>query len=277
MGDVREADAPTTSSTSGPNPSGDFIWYELMTTDPEGAKAFYDAVVGWTVSEGAPEFNGYRMIGRADGGMAGGVLPLTDEMQQHGARPTWLGYLNVEDVDQTVASVERAGGRVQMPATDIPNVGRIAMVADPQGAQFYVMKPIPPAGREKQASDVFSPDQPQRVAWNELSTSDPAAARAFYGEQFGWVSDDFMDMGEMGQYRFLDHHGTRIGALCSVMQGQPPKWRYYIRVPSISAAKATAEEKGGTIAMGPHQVPGGDWIVIGVDPQGAEFALVGGE
>jgi hypothetical protein len=86
-----------------------------------------------------------------------------------------------------------------------------------------------------------------------------------------------MDMGEMGEYRFLEKDGTRIGALCGVMPGQQPKWRYYFRVPSISAAKATAEQKGGTIAMGPHQVPTGDWILIGSDPQGAEFALVGGE
>jgi predicted enzyme related to lactoylglutathione lyase len=278
MSDVTEAPAQSAANAqSKPNPSGDFIWYELMTTDAEGAKAFYDAVVGWTVGEASPEFNGYRMIGRADGKFAGGVLPLTDEMQQHGARPMWLGYVNVEDVDDAVAAIERAGGKPLMPAFDIPNVGRIAMVADPQGAPFYVMKPIPPAGRENEPSDVFSPDQPQRVSWNELSTSDPAAARQFYGEQFGWVSDDFMDMGEMGQYRFLDHHGVRIGALSGVMPGQQPKWRYYIRVPSIAAAKATAEQKGGTIAMGPHQVPTGDWIVIGTDPQGAEFALVGGQ
>ena len=276
MSDVRETDAPSARSGNAPNPPGDFIWYELMTTDAEGANAFYDAVVGWTISEGSPEYGGYRMIGTADGKSAGGVLPLTDEMQQNGARPTWLGYINVPDVDQAVAAIEGAEGKALMPAMDIPNVGRIAMVADPQGAPFYVMKPIPPAGVEKQASDVFSPDAPQRVSWNELSTTDPAAARKFYVDQFGWDTNDFMDMGEMGEYRFLDHHGVRIGALCGVMQGQQPKWRYYIRVPSIAAAKATAETKGGTIHMGPHQVPTGDWIIIGSDPQGAEFALVGG-
>ena len=104
-----------------------------------------------------------------------------------------------------------------------------------------------------------------------------AAARKFYGDQFGWVSDDFMDMGEMGEYRFLDHHGVRLGALSGTVHGQPPSWRYYIRVPSIATAKATAEQHGGTIKTGPMQVPGGDYIIIGADPQGAEFALVGGE
>lgn len=275
MTDVRTAAAPTTEGP--PNPEGDFIWYELMTPDPEGAKAFYDAVVGWNIGEGVAEYNGYRMIGRSDGGFAGGVLPLTDEMQEHGARPTWLGYIHVSDVDSTIASVEAAGGKALMPATDIPNVGRIAMVADPQGAHFYVMKPIPPANDPNARSDVFSQTAQQRVGWNELSTGDPSAARRFYGDQFGWSSEEFMSMGEMGEYRFWDHHGQRIGAFCGTMPGGETNWRYYIRVPSIAKAKETIGQKGGTVAMGPHQVPTGDWILIGTDPQGAEFALVGGE
>jgi uncharacterized protein len=278
MSDVTEAPSPAqTNAQSRGNPHGDFIWYELITPDPVGAKAFYDAVVGWTIE---PEPSGemdYRMIGRADGGSAGGVMRLTDDMTSHGARPTWLGYVNVDDVDATVASIESAGGKALLPAFDIPGIGRIAMVTDPQGAAFYVMKPIPPQGRENEQSDVFSLDQPGRVSWNELSTSDPVAARQFYGERFGWTSDEFMPMGEMGEYRFLDHHGVRIGAIAGTSPGQKPKWRYYLRVASIAAAKEAAEKAGGTIAMGPMEVPTGDWIVIGTDPQGAEFALVGGK
>jgi len=272
MTDVREAE---TTAQESRNPPGDFIWYELMTPDAEGAKTFYDAVVGWNIGQHVPEYGDYRTIGRSDGGFAGGLLPLTEEMKEHGAHPIWLGYVNVADVDQSIESIQAAGGKSLM-VTDIPNVGRIAMVTDPQGAPFYIMKPIPPADKPEGKSDVFSTDAEQRVGWNELSTSDPAAARKFYGDQFGWGSEDFMDMGEMGQYRFIDHHGVRLGALCGVAQGQQPKWRYYFRVPSISAAKTAAEQNGGTIHMGPHQVPTGDYIIIGSDPQGAEFALVGG-
>jgi uncharacterized protein len=277
MTDVRTEEAPMQTRRSGPNPEGDFIWYELMTTDAEGAKAFYDAVVGWDIGEGAAEYQGYRVINAAGGGFAGGVLPITDEMAQHGARPTWLGYLNVGDVDAKVAAIEAAGGKAWMGPTDIPSVGRIAMVTDPQAAPFYVMKPIPPAGHEDEPSTVFSPDQQGRCGWNELSTSDPGAARTFYADQFGWSSDDFMAMGEMGEYRFIDHHGLRLGALAATSPGQQPHWRYYFRVPSIATAKQTAEAKGGKIAMGPMEVPGGDFIIIGTDPQGAEFALVGGK
>jgi predicted enzyme related to lactoylglutathione lyase len=276
MTDVRTSPESTLAEER-PQAQGDFIWYELMSPDPEGSKAFYDAVVGWNFGEAAPEFNGYRMINTADGGFAGGVLPLNDEMQKQGARPTWLGYVSVRDVDQAVAAIGQAGGKTLMAATDIPNVGRIALVTDPLGAPFYVMKPIPPADKPNAESDVFSPGKQGRCGWNELQTSDSAAARRFYGEQFGWGSDEFMDMGEMGEYRFWDHRGQRLGALFDAQNGQPPHWRFYFRVPSIKAAKQTAEAKGGTIHMGPHQVPTGDWIVIGTDPQGAEFALVGGE
>ena len=277
MTDVREASAPATKqqNRTGPNPPGDFIWYELMTTDADGAKAFYDAIVGWNFGEGAEEYQGYRMISTTDGGFAGGVMPLTAEMQEHGARPTWLGYLNVTDVDDKVASVEAAGGRALMGPMDIPNVGRIAMVADPQGAPFYVMKPIPPEGREGEPSTVFSPTDQGRCAWNELSTSDPVAARRFYEEQFGWSTANFMDMGEHGEYRFIDHQGLMLGAIAGSMPGQPSHWRFYFRVPSVSSAKAIVEAKGGQVVMGPMEVPGGDHIIVGIDPQGAEFALVG--
>ena len=274
MTDVRTDASPTLERQSD---QGAFIWYELMTPDPEGAKAFYDAVVGWNIESQSNFPNGYRMIGRSDGKFAGGLLPLDAEMQQHGARPTWLGYIYVDDVDETVRSIEQAGGKTFMPAFDIPEVGRVAMVADPQGAPFYIMKPIPPANDPTAKSDVFSETAEQRVSWNELSTSDPAAARRFYTAQFGWDDAEFMDMGEMGEYRFLTHDGTRIGALCGVMPGGQSQWRYYFRVPSIAEAKEVAEANGGTIHMGPHQVPTGDYIVIGSDPQGAEFALVGGQ
>jgi len=256
------------------NYHGDFIWYELMTPDPGGAKAFYDSVVGWDIEPQSSGQMDYRKIRRSDGGFAGGVLRITDEMASHGARPTWLGYINVADVDSTTAAVEQDGGK-RLMAADIADVGRIAMVTDPQGAPFYVMKPIPPAGKPEAKSDVFSSTELQRVAWNELNTSDPEAARRFYGERFGWSSDDFMPMGELGEYRFWKANGVQIGAVCGLMGQRQPKWRYYFRVPSIADAKSRIEENGGTVTHGPMEVPGGDHIVIGNDPQGAEFALVG--
>lgn len=263
-----------TAKDSKASAQGSHIWYELMTPDPEGAKRFYDAVIGWNIGPPHDEI-GYRMIGRSDGGNAGGVLPLGQDMLQHGAKPTWLAYIDVDDVDAAIARIEAKGGRTLMPGRDIDQVGRIAMIADPQGNAFYIMKPNPPAGQEDAQSDAFSPTEPQRVSWNELSTADPAAARAFYDELFGWTSDEFMPMGESGEYRFFAHRGTTIGAVAGVMPEGSPGWRYYIRVPSIAKAVEAVNAYRGSVSMGPHEVPGGDQIVIGNDPQGAEFALVG--
>jgi predicted enzyme related to lactoylglutathione lyase len=215
------------------------------------------------------------MIRAGDGENVGGVMRLNNEMAQHGASPIWLGYVAVDDVDATVAKVEAKDGKVHLPAFDIPDVGRIAMVADPQGNSFYVMKPTPPTGSEGKKSTAFSASAEGHINWNELATADPVAARQFYGELFGWTSDDFMPMGEHGEYRFFDHGKTRIGAVSGCVEGAPAGWRYYVRVPSISKAAEAVKASGGTIAMGPMPVPGDDHIIIGQDPQGAEFALVG--
>jgi predicted enzyme related to lactoylglutathione lyase len=275
MSDVRTHTQAAPATESRDNPQGDFIWYELMTPDPDGAKAFYDKVVGWNIGEPMPGPMDYRMIGRADGGNAGGVLRLTDDMAQHGAKPIWLGYIHVRDVDAAVSAIEKAGGQVYMAASDIPDVGRIAMVADPQGAPFYLMNPTPPADKPDAKSDVFAPNEPGRCAWNELATSEQKAALDFYTRQFGWTAGDSMPMGDMGDYQFIHQDGQVIGAIMTRAPENPVRWRFYFRVADVDAAKAAAERGGGTIIHGPQEVPGGDRVLIGRDPQGAEFALVG--
>ena len=270
-------DAPVAANANNaPSAHGHLIWYELMTPDADAAKAFYDAVVGWQIGDPVAEFQGYRMIDRSDGGFNGGILPLTDEMQQHGARPTWLAYIGVDDTDSAAAAIAQAGGKVLMPAFDIPGVGRIAMVADPQGAPFYVMKPIPPEGRENEQSDVFSVDQPQHVRWNELATTDPEGAIDFYRTQFGWSQEGDMDMGEMGKYRFIQNRGTTIGAVMPKPAQLPvSKWTYYIGVDDIDRALDAIKSGGGQVLNGPMEIPGGEFAVNAMDPQGASFGLVG--
>ena len=276
MSEITDAPRSAANAEVQTSPHGGLVWYELMTPDAKGSKRFYDAVVGWTFGEASPEFNGYRMINRSDGGFAGGVLPLTDEMQQRGARPAWLGYIGVDDVDATTAAIEQAGGKALMPAFDIPKIGRIAMVADPQGAPFYVMKPIPPEGRENEQSDVFSVDQPQHIRWNELSTTDPDAAIAFYNRHFGWTQEGEMDMGEMGKYRFIQRGGVGIGAIMPKPAQMPVSaWTYYIGVDDIDRAAEAIKAGGGQVLNGPVEIPGGEFALNALDPQGASFGLVG--
>lgn len=259
--------------------TGQFIWYELMTSDPDAAARFYGAVVGWTIAAhsdpGAPGGVDYRMIVRSDGGNAGGVLRLGADMIAGGARPGWLAYLYVDDVDAAVAGITADGGTVHMAAQDLP-VGRMAMVADPQGAPFYVMKPVPPAGQDGAESDVFSMGEPQHMRWNELATRDPDAAIAFYKKHFGWGQEGEMDMGEMGAYRFIQHGETGIGAVMPLMEGYPaPVWTFYIGVDDIDRAREAVAANGGTITNEPMEIPGGEYAMNAIDPQGAAFGLVG--
>jgi uncharacterized protein len=263
---------------------GDFIWYELMTPDPDGSRAFYSKVVGWDIgpSDGEP---GYAMI-KGSESEVGGMLTLSAEMQQHGARPVWLGYVNTANVDETVTSIEHGGGKLLMGPVDIPQ-GRFAMVADPQGAVFYVMAPKPPEGQEDKESLAFSYDKKRvgHCAWNELMTSDQAAAWHFYGTRFGWVQDGEMDMGPLGKYQFIKHAARHkpdvmgsgmVGAFMPMMPGAPaPLWSHYFRVADVDAAVETVKANGGQILHGPDEIPGGDYSLKGIDPQGALFALVG--
>lgn len=255
--------------------AADFIWYELMTPDADAAAEFYGAVVGWNIEPPpAGAEADYRMIVRSDRGNAGGVLKLTEEMINGGARPLWIPYLYCADVDAAIGAMAEAGGALQMPPTDLP-VGRIAMVADPQGVPIYIMDPIPPEGAAEGHSDVFSPDALQRVGWNELESPDLEGSRRFYAEHFGFEFNESLDMGEMGDYSFIDHGGRRLGAIFQQQEpSQPASWLMYFKVSSVTAAKSVIEASSGTVDVGPMEVPGGSWIIVATDPQGARFGLV---
>ena len=257
-------------------PAGGFIWYELMTPDSAAAKAFYEPVVGWTMTTGHASDDDYGFITRSDGGMAGGVLRLSQDMIEQGARPAWVGYLHVTDVDSAVGAIEAAGGKSLMPARDIAMAGRVAMVADPQGAPIYVMKPTPPADRPDAESDVFSVDRPQHVRWNELQSSDPEASVAFYIAHFGWSQQGEMDMGPMGKYRFIQHDGITLGAIMPKLPVVAHStWSYYIGIDDIDRAAAAVTARGGTLNGAIMEIPGGEFSVHASDPQGTAFGLVG--
>ncbi len=247
-----------------------------MTPDATAAASFYGAVVNWAIADHADSSGDmdYRTIRRSDGGSAGGVLQLNADMLKHGARPTWISYLQVANVDAAVRNIAADGGKTLMK-TSLP-VGDIAMVTDPMGSPFYVMKPIPPAGKPDATSDVFDTMAAQHVRWNELVSPDLARAKTFYAKHFGFEFNEVMPMGPMGDYCFIDHAGIRVGAIMQKPAQTPTAaWVFYFGVPNVAAAKRAIEAGGGKITSGPHEVPGGDWIVTGIDPQGAPFGVVG--
>ena len=255
------------------------IWYELMTPDPGAVAPFYRAVLGWEIpAEGHDMPNGsqYREILRADGGNASGVLTLTPSMAGGGARPGWLTYWHVEDVDAAVAKAEGLEASVHMPPMTMPGVGRMAMLADPQGAPFYVMDPTPPPNAPDAQSDVFQPNTPGHAWWNELQTTDEPRSTGFYTELFGWDAGNAMPMGDKGDYRFVEAGGKAIGAINPWMPDwMPVSWLPYFGVADIDAARSAAEAEGATIRHDIHQVPGGDFILTCTDPAGAPLGVVG--
>ena len=255
-----------------PNSYGSFVWYELMTSDAKAAEAFYRDVVGWGAQAAPMAVPGmeYTLL-IAGTTRAAGLMSIPAEAAAMGARPGWLGYVGVEDVDAAAAQVRDLGGAVHKEPTDIPGVGRFAVVADPQGAAFAMFKWQAPA------SDMAppAPDAIGHAGWRELFAADLEPAFDFYAKMFGWTKADAIPMGDMGVYQLFAHDGVPIGGMMTKPAQAPrPYWNYYFNVDSVAAAVERAKRGGAEIMVAPTQVPGGSWIMQGRDPQQALFALV---
>ncbi|MEN2786240.1 VOC family protein [Sphingomonas qilianensis] len=250
------------------NLHGSPIWYELTSPDPDAAKAFYEQVIGWTVHPPEPGGMDYRMIDCGNGDFIGALASAAGE-RPPGIGPGWKFYLGVDDTDAIVAKVIAAGGSLISGPHDLPGVGRLALVADPQGIPFYVMR-----GASDGESTAWDRTGMGKCNWNELNTPDQAAANAFYADLFGWTYPDKLAMGEMGDYVFVAAGDETIGATMTALPGPPPAWQFYFRAPDIDAAAAKVASGGGTVHAGPMDVPGGDRIIVASDPHGAMFGVV---
>jgi uncharacterized protein len=249
---------------------GRFVWYELMTTDAPAAQAFYQGLMGWQTQDAGMSGMPYTLLSAA-GVQMGGLMGLPPEACEAGAQPGWMGYVAVPDVDAWSDRVIQAGGQVMRPASDIPGVGRFAVVADPHGAAFVLFK-----GQSDQPPAPAAPGTPGHTGWHELQAGELSSAWAFYADLFGWTLADAMDMGPMGTYQMFAIQGQPSGGMMNRMPDVPqPFWLFYFNVDDIDAAAARTTALGGQVLVAPHEVPGGDWILQGLDPQGAVFAVVG--
>lgn len=248
---------------------GQFLWHELLTTDTDAAIDFYTHVVGWKTqpysfegAEGPP----YTMwlAGEAP---VGGVMPI-DPNTMGDVPPHWESYILTPNVDETLEKAKALGGSVLVEPLDVPTVGRMAGLVDPQGATIWVMTP---------GSSEPMPEPPRvgSFTWNELATTDSAAAFEFYRQLFDWEKQDELDMGEGWMYRMFGQQGKMYGGIYNKPPDMPapPHWLYYASVQGLDAAIERVKERGGQILNGPMEVPGGDRIVQCMDPQGAAFAL----
>lgn len=246
---------------------GRFVWHELMTTDTDAAAAFYSKVVPWkTQDSGMPSYTLW-MAGKTQ---VGGLTGLPADGSDSGTPPHWIVYVATPDVDATVAEAQRLGGKVLKGATDIPNMGRYAVLTDPQGATFAVYSPPESPSDGAGVSGGLG-----EFTWHELATTDYAAAMSFYSELFGWEKGPGHDMGQMGIYQLIVHGGAQVGGIYNLSTPSTPShWLSYVRVPDCSKATAAAKAAGGRVLNGPMEVPGGHWITMMEDPQGGAFAVI---
>jgi predicted enzyme related to lactoylglutathione lyase len=246
---------------------GRFIWHTLMTTDPKAALDFYTRVVGWK-AEPWDKDPSYTVL-LANSGRVGGVMNLPAEARAAGTPPNWLSYIETPDLKATVDAAGRLGARVIKPITELPDGSRLAVLADPQGSVFAAFTPFSP-------TQVNDPPKPGEFSWHELITTDYNAGLRFYQELFGWEKLDAMDLGSpVGVYQLFGWGGKSMGGAYNKPKEMPapPHWMPYAMVPDTRKAADTLTQAGGKVIAGPLEVPGGDLIVLAIDPQGAAFAV----
>jgi hypothetical protein len=247
---------------------GRFGWDELLTTDMPSAAAFYADIVGWAVKDVSSPDLAYTLLTAGDAPVVG-LMNLPEEGVRMGAMPRWLGYVAVDDMDATAARIRRLGGAILVSPTD-SNIGRIAVVADPQGAIFALVTGLTYGGSQPGGSD-----KPGRVGWHELLAEDRSKVFPFYGELLGWQQAS-AEAGPASVYELFSAAGQTIGGMLTKLPSEPHAcWLHYFNVDDIGAAAGQVHAGGGRVLQAPIELPDGCWIVRCVDPQGALFALQG--
>lgn len=251
-----------------PDSHGSFVWYELTTTDTAAAKIFYASVFGWDSEITSISDGSYSLFTIAKVA-ACGLTELPEHARNCGTLPHWIGYVEVDDVDAAAERTHQLSGAVHAPPTDVPNVSRFSIIADPQSATLALIKGLKP--RQDPSVDL---DKPGHVGWHELLATDWAKAFAFYSQLFDWQKSDY-HIGSMGHYQQFSVKGETIGGMFTKPATLPvPFWLYYFNIANIEAAAKCVEAGGGRILYGPTAVPSGDIIVHCTDPQGAVFGLL---
>ncbi len=240
---------------------GHFVWYDHLARDAKAAVAFYSDVVGWTSQ---PFEHGYTLFVGSQGPLAGTIGQEAAGMT--GSPPHWTSNVQVADVDAAVAQVRALGGSVLVEPSTF-QVGRLAVISDPQGASINLFKP-------NQPQTLRDTSRPGEFVWHELVTTDHEAAFAFYSQLLGWTKSRDFDMGPMGKYLIYGNGGADLGGMFTRKNVPgPPHWLYYIQVADLDAAIGRAKARDGALVSGPMEVPGGARVARLSDPQGAAFAL----
>jgi hypothetical protein len=240
-------------------------WVDLPTTDQDAAKAFYAGVFGWTYDDQPMGEGAVYSIAKVRGLDVAAISPQPAEMAAAGAPPMWGTYITVDSADDAAAKVGAAGGKVLMEPMDVMNAGRMVLAMDPGGAMVAFWQ----ANEHIGARLV---NEPGSLAWNELITTDPSAAK-FY-EQVAGMTTSVQDMGEGQPYTVFQAGEAMVGGTTPpMMEGVPNHWHVYFSVGDADATVAKIAELGGTILVPPFDTPVGR-IAVAQDPQGAVFSIL---
>jgi len=247
--------------------AGTFCWADLTTTDQEAAKAFYGGLFGWQAEDMPVDDGAFYSMMSVDGKTVAAIAPQPQQQRDAGAPPLWNSYISVEDADAAVERAKELGGSAHAPAFDVMEAGRMGVIQDPQGAYFMVWQPRGNIG----AALVNAPGA---LVWNELQSPDPDASASFYGELFGWKSQQAPGMQET--YLSIKNGDANNGGIRELNPpGMPPNWLVYFGAEDIDVALARVQELGGAKIAGPIDIEIAK-IAVAQDSQGAVFALYAG-
>jgi predicted enzyme related to lactoylglutathione lyase len=264
---ITDAVAPESDPAAAPS-TGRFVWHDLVTPDVAAAQKYYADLLGWTYKDfDMGEGGTYSMI-HAGGTEWGGFMKLDPA---HGAPPHWISYVTVPDVEAATAAAERLGGKVRVPRTDIPSVGRYAIIESPTGAL------VSPYKSEASGEMPTPAAAPGTFVWHELLAKDPQGEGKFHCEVFGWRMEE-APMGEMGTYYLFKRldMGKDAGGMLQKPQGDPgpSSWLPYVQVESADATAARTAELGGKVWVQPRDIPGVGRFTVTSDPAGALIAFL---
>ena len=241
---------------------GRFVWYDLITDDIDAASAFYGDLFGWEF-EDVPEHPGEFQLIRHNGVAIGGMVYHARD-HADSAETQWIGSLSVTNVDSAVAVVRAQGGTVYAGPKDVPLRGRVAVVADPQGAVLALVRTPDgdPAERQPAIDDWL---------WQELWTTEDSTSLLFYRDMAGF-DHETLEL-PAGAYHVLKYQGRAYAGLAQLpWDSVPPVWLPYVRVEDPQAIADRVEELGGRVILSPDQIQSREAAVI-EDPTGGALAV----
>jgi predicted enzyme related to lactoylglutathione lyase len=248
---------------------GKIIWHDLLTDTPEASKRFYSELFGWEFQEIGLDLGIFRSVNytliRHNGELIGGMIDQS-RLDTQADISQWVVLVSVSDIEKATEALEAGGGKVFTPPTDLAERGRIAVVADAQGALFAMLE-------TKDGDPIDKEPAIGSFLWDEIWSANVDETARFYQRIADYeIGEKSVNANE--GYRFLSTEGKpRAGILANPVEELPPLWVTYIRVDDPAAITARVEELGGQILLDSQDRDLGGQVALIAGPSGAGIAL----